>query len=94
MKCAVKDCTNHAHQGKFIGLLCAPCHAFIAGECSGGWSQAYRNARHEIDEAVKAEREACAKACDAYAESHGCSSRGSAALDLADIIRARGEVKL
>ena len=39
------------------------------------------------------EREACAKVCDAYAESHGCSSRGSAALDLADTIRKRGEVK-
>jgi len=43
MKCIVKDCENHTHEGKFVGDLCSPCHAFITtGE--GGQSQAYRNA--------------------------------------------------
>ena len=102
MKCAVKDCTNHAHQGKFIGLLCAPCHAFIAGERSGGWSQAYRNARHEIDEAVKAERGACAKVCEEQIKSYmskqyttdplGGFRERFAAGQCAAAIRARGEV--
>jgi len=23
------DCENHANEGKFIGDLCSPCHAFI-----------------------------------------------------------------
>ena len=42
MKCIVKDCENHTHEGKFVGDLCSPCHAFITtGE--GGQSQAYRN---------------------------------------------------
>jgi|APGre2960657373_1045057.scaffolds.fasta_scaffold178160_2 hypothetical protein len=43
MKCIVKDCANHASQGKFIGSLCAPCHAFITTGV-GKYSQAYRNA--------------------------------------------------
>jgi hypothetical protein len=42
-KCIVKDCENHTHEGRFVGDLCSPCHAFITtGE--GGQSQAYRNA--------------------------------------------------
>lgn len=42
MKCIVKDCPNHTHEGKFIHDLCAPCHEFITrGE--GKHSQAYRN---------------------------------------------------
>jgi hypothetical protein len=43
--CAVKDCVNRSDQGEFVGLLCAPCHEYVAGRgdkaCS---SQAYRNA--------------------------------------------------
>lgn len=66
MKCAVKDCTNHSHQGKFVGLLCSPCHAFIAGDRGGEYSQAYRNARHGIDEAVKAENEALRRDAERY----------------------------
>ena len=27
--CIVRDCVNHRHQGRFIGDLCAPCHAYI-----------------------------------------------------------------
>lgn len=46
MKCFVKDCKNHAHEGMFLGGLCGPCHEFIAkGE--GTHSQAYRNSRRE-----------------------------------------------
>jgi hypothetical protein len=42
MKCIVKDCKNHSHQGKFIGDLCSPCYQFITtGE--GVYSQVYRN---------------------------------------------------
>ena len=63
MKCAVKDCENHAHQGHFVGLLCLPCHTFIAGD-GGSYSQAYRNSRNMIDTAIAMEREACAKVCE------------------------------
>lgn len=90
MKCAVKDCTNHTHEGKFIGLLCAPCHAFIAGDGGGNWSQVCRNTHHEIDEAVRAEREACAKVCedDVRTWSHpGSITRA----ECAAAIRARGQ---
>ena len=60
MKCAVKDCKNFAHQGKFIGLLCAPCHAFIS-EGDGLHSQAFRNERRMIDLAVKIWRDFASK---------------------------------
>ncbi len=28
-KCLVNDCTNHAHEGVFIGELCSPCHQMM-----------------------------------------------------------------
>jgi len=62
-KCAVKDCENHSHQGKFVGLLCSPCHAFVAGD-GGLYSQAYRNSRSMIDLAVAMEREAIGQKLD------------------------------
>ena len=41
-RCIVKLCTNHSHEGKFIGDLCSPCYNYIAlGE--GTHSQIYRN---------------------------------------------------
>lgn len=42
IKCIVKDCVNHTHEGKFVGTLCAPCYQWIA-ERQGFHSQAYRN---------------------------------------------------
>jgi hypothetical protein len=42
----VKDCENHKHQGRFVGDLCSPCHAFITRN-EGKYSQAYRNAQRE-----------------------------------------------
>jgi hypothetical protein len=42
-KCIVLNCTNHRGQGKFFGLLCAPCHGFITTGV-GRYSQDYRNA--------------------------------------------------
>ena len=46
MRCIVKDCQNHEHQGRFIGSLCSPCHEYITkGE--GRHSQAYRNAHRK-----------------------------------------------
>ena len=56
MKCHVKDCENHNHQGLFIGFLCSPCYEFLSTG-QGKHSQLYRNT-------VAAEREACAKLCD------------------------------
>lgn len=29
MKCLVKGCVNHDHEGAFIGLLCSPCYIMI-----------------------------------------------------------------
>lgn len=43
-KCIVKDCENHKHQGRFVGDLCSPCHAFITRN-EGKHSQAYRNSQ-------------------------------------------------
>ena len=83
MKCAVKDCENHAHEGKFVGLLCSPCHTFIAGD-GGLYSQAYRNSRNMIDTAIAEEREACAKVCE---DLHP----GLATRVAAEHIRARGQ---
>ncbi len=44
--CIVKDCENHKHQGRFVGDLCSPCHAFITRN-EGKYSQAYRNVQRE-----------------------------------------------
>lgn len=30
MKCLVKGCTNHSHEGIFIGELCKPCHIMLS----------------------------------------------------------------
>lgn len=60
MKCFVKGCENHDHEGRFMGYLCLPCHNFIAGKSGGEYSQAARN----LQEAIAAEREACAKVCE------------------------------
>ena len=46
-KCVVKDCTNHTHQGSFVGLLCAPCHSAVSGGDGGGYSQVARNTKRE-----------------------------------------------
>lgn len=43
MKCIVKGCKNHTHEGQFIGDLCKPCHEFITTG-NGHHSQAYKNA--------------------------------------------------
>jgi hypothetical protein len=90
MKCAVKDCENRAHEGKFVGLLCSPCHTFIAGD-GGLYSQAYRNSRNMIDTAIAHEREECAKIaektiCDVHLPT-GTKIYGSR---VATAIRARG----
>jgi hypothetical protein len=45
VRCVVKDCVNHTHQGRFVGSLCAPCYSFISGEGESKYSQAYRNAQ-------------------------------------------------
>lgn len=29
MKCLVKGCVNHDHEGGFNGLLCSPCYTMI-----------------------------------------------------------------
>lgn len=46
MKCIVKDCKNHEHEGQFIGSLCSPCHTYIT-KGDGTHSQAYRNSKRE-----------------------------------------------
>jgi len=46
LKCIVKDCENHTHEGGFVGDLCSPCHEFITTG-QGVCSQAYRNTKRE-----------------------------------------------
>lgn len=49
IRCVVKNCVNHKHQGKFVNDLCAPCYEYIAlGE--GICSQAYRNDMQRFEE--------------------------------------------
>jgi hypothetical protein len=83
MKCIVKNCQNHEHEGRFIGQLCSPCFGYLSTE-EGVHSQAYRN----VQKLVEQEREECAKVADAWQSAihdprYEC--------DCADAIRARGE---
>jgi len=78
MKCIVKDCENHTHQGKFVGELCSPCHEFIT-EGKGKHSQVFRNT-------VVVEREECVK--DVSNALYGQVGCGKAI----EAIRARGQV--
>ena len=80
MKCHVKYCENHDHQGLFIGIVCSPCYEFLSiGR--GKHSQLYRNT-------VAAEREACAKLCDDLDDDF---PDGFAGWQHAEAIRARGQ---
>jgi hypothetical protein len=95
IKCAVKDCENHSNEGQFVGLLCLPCHRFIAGD-GGLYSQAFRNSSDMIKQAVEAEREACAKVCEQPSDEIQITDDISQriykdAFDCAEAIRARGE---
>ena len=95
MKCAVKDCENQTHEGKFVGLLCSPCHEFITGNGSYH-SQAYRNLRGVIEAEIAAEREACAKVCEgriggAVQTNEWWNGFRSAMKQCAAAIRARGQ---
>lgn len=83
MKCFVKGCENHDHEGRFMGYLCLPCHHFIAGKSGGEYSQAARN----LQEAIAAEREECAKVCEPQ-DNH---DDPLTAWHIAAAIRARGE---
>ena len=29
-KCIVKGCSNHEHQGQFVGYLCKPCYMYLS----------------------------------------------------------------
>ncbi len=86
MKCIVKDCENHVHQGNFVGAICSPCNQFLTtGE--GIYSQLYRNT-------VVAEREACAKRLEEYRMNDGKSGQHSDWYFVIDeciaVLRARG----
>lgn len=94
-KCAVQGCTNHKHEGLFVGLLCSPCHRFISTG-DGVYSWACRNMREYAERAVEAaraeEREACAKICDLETALWEENSDGQVSLRcVAAVIRARGK---
>jgi hypothetical protein len=63
MKCIVKNCQNHEHEGRFIGQLCSPCFGYLSTE-EGVHSQAYRN----VQKLVEQEREECAKIANEWQE--------------------------
>ena len=88
-KCAVKDCENHSNEGQFVGLLCLPCHRFIAGD-GGLYSQAFRNSSDMIKQAVEAEREACRQACKALADAAQEEAYYRGHMECEAAIRARG----
>lgn len=54
--CTVKGCTNNNIDGPFTGNLCNPCHEFITTG-TGRFSQAFRNQKAAVAEAVADERE-------------------------------------
>jgi hypothetical protein len=90
MKCIVKNCQNHEHEGRFIGQLCSPCFGYISTE-EGVHSQAYRN----VQKLVEQEREECAKVAD---RQNGDDEQdpefcvwSKAARHIAAAIRERGE---
>jgi hypothetical protein len=83
MKCIVKNCQNHEHEGRFIGQLCSPCFGYLSTE-EGVHSQAYRN----VQKLVEQEREECAKLCD-YRVGIWIIPAGPA--ECAAAIRRRGE---
>ena len=90
MKCAVKDCENHEHQGRFIGGLCSPCYRYLTGD-NELHSQLYRNVLKIVDAAVSLEREQCARVCESQDEldARYRYDYRRAALDCADAIRRR-----
>lgn len=49
MKCIVKNCENHSHQGDFVGELCSPCYEWLAERnlSKKQNSQAWRNELHD-----------------------------------------------
>jgi len=46
-KCIVKGCTNHAHEGAFVGDLCAPCHTMITTGDYGCGNTVFHHAERE-----------------------------------------------
>jgi hypothetical protein len=86
MKCIVKDCENHVHQGNFVGAICSPCNQFLTtGE--GKYSQLYRNT-------VAAEREACIKLLEDFSQTQMVPVLDTWRMGLiagANAIRARGQ---
>lgn len=82
MKCHVKNCENHEHQGLFVGIVCSPCYEFLS-KGKGKYSQLYRNT-------VAAEREACAKVADNGRFLHDDSPEAKFGKACAAAIRARG----
>ncbi len=55
MKCIVSGCTNHAHEGRFMGDLCSPCYTMLtSGTISGGTTfiHAMRNRITKIKSAI------------------------------------------
>jgi len=48
--CIVYGCTNKQGSGRFVGVLCFPCHDYIANKPSAsvGHSQAWRNAYETV----------------------------------------------
>jgi len=52
IKCIVKDCQNHKHEGGFTGDLCNPCYRFITTNEANN-SQAYRNVELRVGQQEK-----------------------------------------
>jgi hypothetical protein len=96
MKCIVKNCQNHEHEGRFIGQLCSPCFGYLSTE-EGVHSQAYRN----VQKLVEQEREECANLCEEQIKAYmsnqyttdplGGFREKFASRQCATAIRARGE---
>lgn len=59
MKCIVRGCENHTHQGAFVGVLCAPCHEMLTtGKPGFGKTFVHRLAQRLEAEVKEARNEA------------------------------------
>lgn len=89
--CSVYDMPEHCFE-KFAALVAAEKEAQMIRD---GWRQCAEGQRTTqfcglLEEAVKAEREECAKVCDRMADEYAFEPFQPDPLDFSDAIRARG----
>jgi hypothetical protein len=60
IRCIIKGCRNHKHEGRFVNDLCSPCYEYLT-EGKGEYSQAYRNDIAKFNEGKEFAVKKCAE---------------------------------